>query len=1153
MSNPLSPSSSRLSKPNASRTPPVKNARHRRSKSNLPQPKILPFPDLSELRSSRDTSRANSPLSTPAGDRLDITFDQLIMVRGNSSDSGTHTRQRSSGSGGRTTPVSVSGTSTFLRPTSPPTSSPLAVTSSRARAFTAPTRPPLSPASRSMLVSSSATTTSRDIQDPHLASSSPPRPSTSAPSAPSLAIAPPIAPILLTPSSSGPASSNHAVDFAHGPTTPVKTSHHHNHGYGRSHVLNHSTSSLLSAPTTSVTPVPSFQSISEHLYKAFLSGTCADVRLVVKKWGVHYNVHKMILSQSSFFSSLFLGGFSEATATPKSSYKGKGKARVDVQAEDWHGETIDLQFDDPNITRAAFEICLSRLYCSFPSLHFPTTLLPTSSHPLTPSFPYIASPPPYPSLQSSLPPNAQLATPRLLLSLLATSVYIGHGHLLREVLAMILRTVGPLTVNQYLAFAIGDGIGDEEWEGQTAEGASGLQDVAKRIPDAPESRSSTMTPMEEEDEETFEISEKSSGSRLSSDSNTKIGQRDPFIQLNGVPYEPSSTSSAASVRSQHNGFSFASADMLDLPHFYGTVGNKIGEACVCWLARWGMDLLRAELETPNVCYRVWAHGGLPAPFVRALLSSDFFFVKDEMERYEITRDVLELRRTGWQKELDGRGDLSLADPEVAEGHGWEEWEEDEKEIKLVFAEGIRYCHMTFNDLSSIASNIDPQTALPYAPMSVLQAAHWSAADLRARVTAHERDGNVLVESEDDKNELGLTQTTSFIVEGLRKRRRPAPRSRVPSPAASWGRSTTSLAATINSISSATDISFSPLSSHSHSVWYPVPSDETHRIGASGLLSAGSLSTANLSGVPDFGPDLVDVLPQEGSKSKPPHGEKNFFGLVSGKATEEEIEEKWVNEGGAFAMSHLGLMGNGNAKEDKWTKIEPFRFSVEFWDVDKLGEKERYYSATHFYAGSLFNCYVQMIKRKEKGVQLGIYLHRQSPNESFPTPSAPQMADRNPLMRTVTSLSTAPAPSTPAVHGQSLAPSPVIPGSPPSTTARFFPGGASQERGNALATDVPYHDTRAVTKAFFSISCASALGTALIRFTSGPDSFAHSQSWGWKSSALKSEEYLSSPPAVERGENLDEGVMGWTGEVDTEGIGKGNGRSTLRATVVVGIV
>ncbi|KIR30297.1 hypothetical protein I307_03406 [Cryptococcus deuterogattii 99/473] len=718
---------------------------------------------------------------------------------------------------------------------------------------------------------------------------------------------------------------------------------------------------------------------------------------------------------------------------------------------------------------------------------------------------------------------------------------------------MILRTVGPLTVNQYLSFAVGEGIGDEEWEGQTAEGASGLQDVAKRIPDDSELRSSVMTPMEEEEEETVETGQKSSGSRLSSDSSTKIGQRDPFIQLNGVPYEPSPTGSSTSAQSQHNEFSFASADAADLPHFYGTVGNKIGEACVCWLARWGMDLLRAELETSNPCYRIWAYGGLPARFVRALLSSDLFFVKDEMERYKTTRDVLELRRTGWQQELDGRGDLSLADPEVTEQRGWEEWEEDEKEIKLVFAEGIRYCHMTFHDLSSIASNIDPQTALPYAPMSVLQAAHWSAADLRARVTAHERDGNVAGESEDDKNELGLTQTTSSIVEGLRRRRRPAPRSRVPSPVAPWGSSHTSLAATINSISSVIDISCSSLPSLSHSVWYPVPSDETHRIGASGLLSTGSLSTANISGVPDFGPDLVDVLPQEGSKLKPPHGEKNFFGLVNGKATEEEIEEKWINEGGAFAMSHLGLMGSGDAKEDKWTKIEPFRFSVEFWDVDKLGEKERYYSATHFYAGSLFNCYVQMIKRKEKGVQLGIYLHRQSPNESFPTPSAPQMAGGNPLTRTVTSLSTAPVPSTPAMHVQSLGPSTVIPGSPPSANTRFFTGGANQERGNSLATDAPYHDTRAVTKAFFSISCASALGTALIRFTSGPDSFAHSQSWGWKSSALKSEEYLSSTPAVELGGSLDEGVMGWTGEVDTEGVGKGNGRSTLRATVVVGIV
>lgn len=51
-----------------------------------------------------------------------------------------------------------------------------------------------------------------------------------------------------------------------------------------------------------------------------------------------------------FFHSLFLGGFSEMTAT--TSCKGKSKA---VEGDDWHGEDVELTFDDPNITRAAFE------------------------------------------------------------------------------------------------------------------------------------------------------------------------------------------------------------------------------------------------------------------------------------------------------------------------------------------------------------------------------------------------------------------------------------------------------------------------------------------------------------------------------------------------------------------------------------------------------------------------------------------------------------------------------------------------------------------------------------------------------------------------------------------------------------------------------
>ncbi|KAL0570769.1 hypothetical protein V5O48_011185, partial [Marasmius crinis-equi] len=79
----------------------------------------------------------------------------------------------------------------------------------------------------------------------------------------------------------------------------------------------------------------------------------------------------------------------------------------------------------------------------------------------------------------------------------------------------------------------------------------------------------------------------------------------------------------------------------------------------------------------------------------------------------------------------------------------------------------------------------------------------------------------------------------------------------------------------------------------------------------------------------------------------------------------------------------------------YTTQPPFRFSVEFWDLDTLKEKQRLYSQTVWYAGSLFNIYVQVAKKKEiptprggSEMQLGVYLHRQSSVESIPARSAP---------------------------------------------------------------------------------------------------------------------------------------------------------------------
>ena len=87
------------------------------------------------------------------------------------------------------------------------------------------------------------------------------------------------------------------------------------------------------------------------------------------------------------------------------------------------------------IDELTYRICLSRLYSPHPRLHFPLALLPSPQYPLTPTYPSLFPPPNYTTLSASLPPLSILATPHLLLSLLATTIYLGHTSLMREALA----------------------------------------------------------------------------------------------------------------------------------------------------------------------------------------------------------------------------------------------------------------------------------------------------------------------------------------------------------------------------------------------------------------------------------------------------------------------------------------------------------------------------------------------------------------------------------------------------------------------------------------------------------------------------------------------------------------------------------------------
>ena len=255
------------------------------------------------------------------------------------------------------------------------------------------------------------------------------------------------------------------------------------------------------------------------------------------------------------------------------------------------------------------------------------------------------------------PPGHHPVTPRFLLSLLATAIYLSIPSVACQSLGHVLTTVGPTTAIRYLDFAIGKGIGPEEEN--APEAAVGLEHIAEIAkPDVVDvaSISSKFSALPMEDDETR--------------------KEDPTEAV----YDEDCEGGTAER------------------HFvYGGVSDKVGEAAASWLTRWGYDMLAYEEEQsssldplsgpplnkhshsafsttasvqacPPMPF-IWRRGGLDARWARAILSSDLLFVRGERERYEMAKAVLELRRK------DGID------------------EEEEREFADLFENGIHFVHM----------------------------------------------------------------------------------------------------------------------------------------------------------------------------------------------------------------------------------------------------------------------------------------------------------------------------------------------------------------------------------------------------------------------------------------------------------------------------
>ena len=337
---------------------------------------------------------------------------------------------------------------------------------------------------------------------------------------------------------------------------------------------------------------------------------------------------------------------------------------------------------------------------------------------------------------------------------------------------------------------------------------------------------------------------------------------------------------------------------------------------------------------------------------------------------------------------------------------------------------------------------------------MLQDAHWSQSLLRYHITARPRKNSSPTSSPSPPNdkELGLCVSTAEIL------------SRISNPPKQQS--------TVN---------------EKDKVYYPVAQDSSLRIGDSNGIEGASMDQLF---------DLPASPPGRKFPSRAATSETNFFGLKAERKT---------------AVECVASDATGKAR---WSPYPPYRFAVEFWDIDSLKEKSRLHSHTIWYAGNLFNVYVQVVRKK--GIQLGIYLHRQSSVDSIPAPSATVQTgtrgERNhnrvpSLPRQFIS-----SVSSPTVrHSPSMQPvRSGTPSSPSPASSNFHT--TYQSSGNtipAISPPVspaqPYRDPRSSVSVYFSISCTSTTGSSITRFTSVPDVFSVSQSWGWKSSSLRPDE------------------------------------------------
>ena len=303
-------------------TPTSIHSRYASSPARSSKPKVLPFPDLPIRGASRDASRATSPAQTPSHlsprgsqNNSAIGLSSIALeASGSGSGSGYFGSSEEVGSATASGRTSASGTghNTPSGATTPrsPLGRPL-ISVSHPQPHVSITGASIANRMRSQTTPDIMHQSRPDHRDPSPSTSRLPRLgspqsillnpiiSSANPTTRIQGFHPvPVSPTATIRASSVPtninisaAATSTASSFPI-PPTPIQEN--------TSTATKESTSNT--SPTSlaaALSPLAMPDVLGDHLYRSFLSGSCADVRIWVRKWGVGWAVHRMVLVQAS--------------------------------------------------------------------------------------------------------------------------------------------------------------------------------------------------------------------------------------------------------------------------------------------------------------------------------------------------------------------------------------------------------------------------------------------------------------------------------------------------------------------------------------------------------------------------------------------------------------------------------------------------------------------------------------------------------------------------------------------------------------------------------------------------------------------------------------------------------------------------------------